>query len=360
MPGAVAALDELGVPLGRPPDLAASATSTATRARGGAVPARRRARRAPHGPARGAARRRPRRRRRPVPDRPVRRSPTRGDHLLVDGEPTRYLRRGRRAALPGAPDASGSTGRPCAAAPLRAARATSPCAPWTAFVEVHWSPVGRGVRDAGRRRTRSASRCSADRAATASTTCCRRSRALRRRGCAVRRALQVRGAGPLRQRCDGRVRRTGAARGRRRRLRRRAHRRGHRARARPRPAPPWTAIAADDPARYERDLPTARPAPRPAHPRPARGHQRAASCAGTDRARPPALPRVFDAAVDQLAQAGMSRSRGARPRAEMRRPARRGRARRRHRPQGDGAPPRDPAAPGVLLLPASTPTAGCC
>ena len=105
-------------------------------------------------------------------------------------------------------------------------------APWTSFVEVHWAPTGGGLRDAGRRRTWSASRVLTDERRPLR----RPARRLPGAGRAARRApggRQVRGAGPLRQRVAPPGRRPGAAGRRRRRLRRRAHRRGHRARAGP-------------------------------------------------------------------------------------------------------------------------------
>ena len=64
-----------------------------------------------------------------------------------------------RAALAGAARARARRGRPSAPPALRPAPPLRASAPWTDYVEVHWAPRGRGLRDAGGRRTWSGSRC---------------------------------------------------------------------------------------------------------------------------------------------------------------------------------------------------------
>ena len=89
--------------------------------------------------------------------RAVRAIEDRGDHLLVDGEPTRYLIAAdglhspvRRMLGLDAPVAGHRRyGQRCHVA----------VAPWTSMVEVHWARGRGGVRDAGRGATSSASRC---------------------------------------------------------------------------------------------------------------------------------------------------------------------------------------------------------
>lgn len=71
--------------------------------------------------------------------RPVTGVDNRADHVLVDGEPAGYLvaadgLHSRVRRLLGAE-------RPCSASKRYGLRAHAPVAPWTPFVEVHWSPT---------------------------------------------------------------------------------------------------------------------------------------------------------------------------------------------------------------------------
>jgi flavin-dependent dehydrogenase len=136
MPGAVAALAGLGVPLvGQPITGIRYLDGTRTVE----APFR-------HGPGRGVRRTTLHRALReavlragvPTRRRAVGRIEDRGDHLLVDGEPTRYLV---------AADGLHSPIRrmlgldaPVAGARRYGQRCHVPVAPWTSFVEVHWAP----------------------------------------------------------------------------------------------------------------------------------------------------------------------------------------------------------------------------
>ena len=201
MPGAVAALQDLGVdPVGQP--LTGSATSTA------AVGRRRVPRRRPgrgvrrttlhaallgrgggcrrHGRAAGGRRRRAARR-----PRARRRRPRRA----TSSRPT--------ACTPAAPRASGSTAG-------RRRRGATGCAPTSpsrrgrSYVEVHWVEAARGLRDAGGRRPGRRRACSPRRGGRSPRSCSRRFPSLARaaRGQSIG---EVRGAGPLRQRSRRRV-----------------------------------------------------------------------------------------------------------------------------------------------------------
>ena len=118
------------------------------------------------------------------------------------------------------------------------------------------------------------------------------------------------------------------------------------------------AIAPGRPERLRAGRPTARLAARPAHPRTARPATAYARRQEPHRAaRAAGRPGVFSAAVNQLARPVgvhdvLRRRRGGAPR--------RGRPRDRHGRQARRAPPRHPAAPGVLLLPLRRAPAGCC
>ena len=169
------------------------------------------------------------------------------------------------------------------------------------FVEVHWAAGRRGLRDPGRRRP--GRRRGAHRAAGAASTSCSPSFPLLARAAGpARRCRRCRGAGPLRQRARPPGRRPGAARRRRGRLRRRADRRGHRARPRPGPGRRRRDRRPASPSATRRRLAPAQPAPRAAHPRPARAPP--GSPPVRRRIVPAAarLPRVFAAAVNQLAR----------------------------------------------------------
>jgi flavin-dependent dehydrogenase len=138
MPGAVAALHDLGVTLDGHPIAGIryldGARSAEARFRGGGGLGVRRT--VLHGALRARAAAAA-----IVPDhRPVREIVDRGDHLLVDGEPTRHLV---------AADGLHSPVRRLlglAGPPARRRRYGLRChveiAPWTPFVEVHWSPAG--------------------------------------------------------------------------------------------------------------------------------------------------------------------------------------------------------------------------
>lgn len=138
MPGAVAALTELGVPLVGHPITGIRYLDGVRQAE---APFR-------HGPGRGV-------RRTTLhlalssavlaagvktDHRAVREVEDRGDHLLVDGEPTRHLVAAdglhspvrRMVGLDGAPTGRRRNGQRCHVS----------VAPWTSLVEVHWSPVG--------------------------------------------------------------------------------------------------------------------------------------------------------------------------------------------------------------------------
>ena len=224
---------------------------------------------------------------------------------------------------------------------------TSPVAPWTDFVEVHWSRGRRGLRDAGRPTGWSGVAVLTDAAAP-----------LRRAARGVpgaaptrlagRAADPVRGAGPLRQRSTRRVRGPGAAGRRRRRLRRRAHRRGHRARARPGPGR-RRGGRRRRPGRYERRL--------------ARGSPGATTCSPTGCSPRPGTRRCARRIVPAAARAAAGVRRRRQPAGEAGgdrgtpMSPRAGRAPRRGRARRSGSPTRrpcttrdDPAAPGVLLL----------
>ena len=199
MPGAVAALRDLGV---RP--------ATATRSSGiryldgrAGRPRRTsgtgRARRAPHGPARRAARARPRAGRRGVDGSGrCREVVDRGDHLLVDGEPARYLVAADGLHSP-VRRLLGLDRSPPAAAPLRPALRTSRSSPGRRSSrctgrragEAYVTPVG--DRPGRRRRAEPPSAARYDDLLAEFPAA---GRAARRRGPRV----EVRGAGPLRQR----------------------------------------------------------------------------------------------------------------------------------------------------------------
>ena len=250
---------------------------------------------------------------------------------------------------PRAPARSGSTGpRPAGAA--SGCAATSRSAPWTSYVEVHWAPRRRGLRDAGRRRPgrRGRARPTARRP---SRTCSTSFPVLRER--LTGRALAGdgrRAAAPARRR---RVGRPGAARRRRRRLRRRAHRRGHR--ARPGPGPRGRRVRS----------PPAAPSATTGWPG---GSAGATSCSPTPCCGPPptrAVRRRLVPAAARLPWLFSRRRQPARPTGRgarmtsTRQPARAsGGAARRGRPRRSAPPTRrrvhharHPAAPGVLLLP---------
>ena len=136
----------------------------------------------------------------PVEHRPVEAVEDRGDHVLVDGEPSRYLVAAdglhspvrQLLGLDGPPGARRRYGLRCHV----------DTTPWTSFVEVHWSPAGEAyVTPVGEHRVGVA-------------VLCRRGRfedllagfpalAARLRDLPQSR---VRGAGPLRQRSSARVR----------------------------------------------------------------------------------------------------------------------------------------------------------
>ena len=129
-----------------------------------------------------------------------------GRRLGPGRRPDRRVAAGlRRAALdrPAAARArpAAPAGRP---SPVRAAPARRASRPWSDYVEVHWSPLRRGLRHAGRRRTWSGSPCSSA-PARRTTSCSPRCRRCAT-GCAgAAWVTPVRGAGPLRQRGPRRV-----------------------------------------------------------------------------------------------------------------------------------------------------------
>ena len=145
-----------------------------------------------------------------------------------------------------------------AAAPRYGLRRHYALAPWTDRVEVHWArdaeayvtPVGDDLVGVAvlsldpRRRSTTTS--------PPSPRCCERL-------AGAGPASDVRGAGPLRQSRAASYGGAGAARRRRRRLRRRADRRGRRAGARPGAGGRRAAIAADDPDGYEAGVAARRP-----------------------------------------------------------------------------------------------------
>ena len=299
MPGAVAELAALGVhPHGRP--LTGihylDADGRGPR-RDGALRRRARTRRAPHRAARRARRPRSPRPASPVEQRAVQDVRDAGDHVLVDGEPARYLvaADGLHSPVRRLLGLDAPAGRAGAAS---ACAATSQQAPWTSYVEVHWSPraeayvtpvdddlVGVAVLgDAGvalRGPARRLPACSRERLTGART--------------------RVMGAGPAAPARALAVGRAGPARRRRRRLRRRPDRRGHRPRARPGARRRRRASPTDRPDRYDGRARRLGLAPRAAHARPPAGHRPPA----VRRALVPAasrLPWLFGAAVNQLAR----------------------------------------------------------
>ncbi len=216
-------------------------------------------------------------------------------HVLVDGDPARYLVAADGLHSPvrrmiGADD-------PVSGHRRFGHRVHVEMAPWTPYVEVHWAERLRGLRDPGRRRPG-------------------RHRDPHRAAGAVRPAAQgapvdqgaARATSPLahprrRPAAPALVEpggRPGAAGRRRRRLRRRADRRGHR----PRPGPgadPRGRSRAGRSAAVRDGLPQARAPPRAPHPR-AAPVLPGARAAAADRAGRRRLPRVFAGVVNQLAR----------------------------------------------------------
>ena len=229
MPGAVADLDRARRAARTGRRSPASATSTSRHQARGDVPVRTRPRRAPHHPARGARRAAVAEPGSPSSAVAVGSVEQRGDHLLVDGEPTRYLvaADGLHSPVRRLVGLDGAGPRP---PPLRAALPRRGRAV-VVFVEVHWAPRGEAyvtpvAPTAGRRR-RAQRRASVgfEELLGAFPGCASGSSGPHAPGCAA----PDRCASAPRRRVGG----PGAAGRRRRRLRRRADRRGHRARARP-------------------------------------------------------------------------------------------------------------------------------
>ena len=221
----------------------------------------------------------------------------RGDHLLVDGEPARYL-----VAADGLHSSVrrlvGLEGRPAVRRRFGLRRHFE-VEPWSDFVDVHWARHRRGLRDAGgsaagrRRPARQREARLRGGARRASPRCASGSRARRAPGCAAPGPCGSAPPGGSRAGCcwsetpratstrsPARASRSGSA------------RRGPRS----------TPSRAGTPERYEQAWRRMGLAARPAHPR-AAGRDPARRAAPPDRAAAAGVPWVFSAAVNELARA---------------------------------------------------------